>query len=334
VFAKSFDFANTRIYSQTLLIALGQEHKRPIGRESIAVAVRTVERKTLSALGQKWEDFKQLVKLRLSLTVVFSSVMAYLIAVPGTSSVLAIVILALGGFMVTAAANILNEVLEKDYDRLMKRTADRPLAAGRMKVSDAVLLAGVLTLLGITALAFFNPWTAFFGMLALVSYAFLYTPLKRVSPIAVVVGAFPGALPTLIGAAAAEGYISALGFMLFGIQFFWQFPHFWSIAWLGREDYEKAGYKMLPGPEGKKEKQTGLQAFVYALFLLPMSVLLKTQGFAGTTAFLVILVLSTCFAYLGWRLYQNNDRKSALHLMFFSFIYIPFVLGTLLIDQL
>jgi heme o synthase len=291
---------------------------------NLSVSVKTVERKKLSALVQKLEDFKQLVKLRLSLTVVFSSVMAYLIAAPGTSSVLAIVVL----------ANILNEVLEKDYDRLMKRTADRPLAAGRMKTSDAVLMAGLMTLFGITALAFFNPWTAFFGMLALVSYAFLYTPLKRVSPIAVVVGAIPGALPTLIGAAAAEGYISTLGFTLFGIQFFWQFPHFWSIAWLGREDYEKAGYKLLPGPEGQKEKHTGLQAFLYALFLIPLSFLLVQQGFASWTAGGVILALSLVYASLGWGLFQQNNRSAALRLMFYSFIYIPFVLGTLLIDQL
>jgi protoheme IX farnesyltransferase len=298
------------------------------------VAVKTAVYKPLVAFWQKVEDFKLLVKLRLTLTVVFSSVMAYLIAVPGSISGLSIVILAVGGFLVTAAANVLNQVLEKDYDRLMKRTANRPLATGRMKVADAVLWAGLMSMLGITALALFNPWTAFFGTLALVSYAFLYTPLKRISPIAVAVGAVPGALPTLIGAAAAEGYISALGLTLFTIQFFWQFPHFWSIAWLGREDYEQAGYKLLPGPEGQKEQYTALQSFLYALVLIPVGFLPMSLGVAGWIATTCIVVSSVFFAYLGWRLYRNNDRKSALHLMFFSFVYIPLVLVVLLLDQL
>lgn len=298
------------------------------------MAVKTAVYKPLAAFWQKVEDFKLLVKLRLTLTVVFTSVMAYLIAVPGPISGLSIVVLAIGGFLVTAAANTLNQVLEKDYDRLMKRTANRPLATGRMKVADAVLWAGLMSMLGITALALFNPWTAFFGTLALVSYAFLYTPLKRISPIAVAVGAVPGALPTLIGAAAAEGYISALGLTLFTIQFFWQFPHFWSIAWLGREDYEQAGYKLLPGPEGQKEQYTAMQSFLYALVLIPVSFLPMSLGAAGWIATTCIVVSSVIFAYLGWRLYRNNDRKSALHLMFFSFVYIPLVLLVLLLDQL
>jgi protoheme IX farnesyltransferase len=298
------------------------------------VAVKTAVAKPLAAFWQKVEDFKLLVKLRLTLTVVFSSVMAYLIAVPGPASGLSIAILCLGGFLVTAAANILNQVLEKDFDRLMKRTANRPLATGRMKVADAVLMAGLMSMVGITALALFNPWTAFFGTLALVSYAFLYTPLKRISPIAVAVGAIPGALPTLIGAAAAEGYISALGLTLFTIQFFWQFPHFWSIAWLGKEDYERAGYKLLPGPEGQKEKYTALQSFLYALVLIPVSFLPLSLGVAGWVATVTIVISSIFFTWLGWRLYRKNDRKSALHLMFFSFVYIPLVLGVLLVDQL
>lgn len=298
------------------------------------MAVKTAVEKPLSAFRQKVEDFKLLVKLRLTMTVVFSSVMAYLIAVPGPVYLLNILILCVGGFLVTAAANTLNQVLEKDYDRLMKRTANRPLAAGRMKIADAVLWAGLMSMVGITALALFNPWTAFFGTLALVSYAFLYTPLKRISPIAVAVGAIPGALPTLIGAAAAEGYISALGLTLFTIQFFWQFPHFWSIAWLGREDYEQAGYKLLPGPEGQKEQYTALQSFLYALVLIPVSFLPLSLGVASWWSTACIVLASVFFAGLGWRLYRNNDRKAALHLMFFSFVYIPLVLGVLLLDQL
>ena len=295
---------------------------------------KTAAIKPFTVIRQRLEDFKLLVKLRLTLTVVFSSVMAYLIAVPGNPNGMDILILSLGGFLVTAAANTLNQVLEKDYDKLMKRTANRPLATGRMKVADAVLAAGLMSLVGIILLALFNPWSAFFGMLALLSYAFLYTPLKRISPIAVLVGAFPGALPTLIGAAAAEGRVSALGMSLFAIQFFWQFPHFWSIGWLGYEDYKNAGYKLLPSRDGERDPNTGLQSFIYALFLVPIASLPYVLGFSGIVAEVVSVVLSLIYAALGWQLYRKNDRKSALQLMFFSFVYIPAILLVLFFDKM
>lgn len=290
--------------------------------------------KGFALVRQRIEDFKLLVKFRLTLTVVFSSVMAYLIAAAGPINGFALLILALGGFLVTGAANTLNQVLEKDFDRQMQRTANRPLAAGRMKVADAVLLAGLMSLLGIVLLALFNPWTAFFGMVALLSYAFLYTPLKRISPIAVLVGAVPGALPTLIGAAAAQGSVTALGLTLFAIQFFWQFPHFWSIGWLGYEDYAKAGYKLLPARDGERNANTGWQSFIYALYLLPIGALPWWLGYAGVVSLGITLVLTLGYAYLGWQLYRNNDRKAALQLMFFSFVYIPTVLVALFLDKI
>ena len=295
-----------------------------------------VQEATFTALvAQKVEDFKLLVKFRLSLTVVFSSLMGFLIAArSGVQSWSALGMLALGGFLVTAAANTLNQVLEKDYDRLMQRTANRPLAAGRMRNQDAVLLAGIMSLLGISILAMFNPWTAFLGMVALLMYAFVYTPMKRVGPIAVMIGAVPGALPTLIGAAAAEGGISALGLSLFAIQVFWQFPHFWSIGWLGHDDYSRAGYRLLPGKDGERNEETGFQAFLYAIPLLPLVLLPWFMGISGWVSAVLLVLLSAVYTWLGWNLYRRNDRKTALQLMFFSFFYIPVALIAIWADKI
>lgn len=277
-----------------------------------------------AALSLRLQDLSLLVKFRLSATVVFSSVIAYLIAAPGTISLTSLAILAAGGFLTTGAANTLNQVLEKDYDRLMKRTENRPLAAGRMKTADAVLAAGFMSLIGISLLALFNPWTAFFGMFALVSYAFVYTPMKRVSPAAVLIGAVPGALPTLIGCVAAQGELTWLGLTLFAIQFCWQFPHFWSIAFLGYEDYSKAGYEFIPEAEGKLDlKKLGRQALGYALILIPLGLLPMYLGYTGWWSAAIVAVLGVLYSIFAWRFLQVPSRKTALQLMFFSFGYIP-----------
>jgi heme o synthase len=298
------------------------------------LSVKVIEQKALGLLGQKVLDYKMLVKFRLSVTVVFSSVMAYLIASSGPVNWIAIGILAIGGFLVTGAANALNQVLEKDYDKLMKRTANRPLAAGRMTVSEAVLAAGFMSLFGISMLAMFNPWAAFLGTVSLVMYAFLYTPMKRISPAAVFIGAVPGALPTVIGCVAAQGELTLLALMLFGIQFFWQFPHFWSIGWLGFEDYERAGYRLLPSRNGQQDPNTGLQSFLYALFLLPVGAMPFVMGVSGPVSAAVVLILSLAYAAFGWSFYRKCDRKSALALMFYSFVYIPLALIALFVDKI
>lgn len=287
-----------------------------------------------NSFSQKWADFNALVKTRLSATVVFSSVMAYMIAANGAISVLSVIILATGGFFVTAAANILNEVLERDFDKLMKRTANRPLASGRMEISNAVLLAGLMSLVGITLLALFNPATALLGTIALVSYAFMYTPMKRESSAAVTVGAVAGALPTLIGCVAAEGRVTWLGIALFGIQFLWQYTHFWSIAWLGFEDYHKAGYKFVPQKNGKASKSIGLQAFLFACLLIPTATVPYFLGETGTISMSLVVVLSLVFTYFAWNFYRKFDRQSALRLMFSSFVYIPFALLIYFFDKL
>ena len=284
---------------------------------------------------QKVADYKLLVKLRLSLTVVFSSVLAYLIALPaGSINWQGAALLALGGFLVTGAANALNQVLEKDYDRLMKRTANRPLATGRMSVSEAVLFAGFMSLVGIVILALFNPWASFFGTLALVLYAFVYTPMKRIGPVAVFVGAIPGAIPVLIGAVAADARLSVLGLILFGVQFFWQFPHFWAIGWLGHEDYSKAGYKLFPSVNGEPDSSAGMQSFVYALLLMPLCFGLYAMGLGSLIAAVIALVLTLGYAVFSWNFYRQANRKSALLLMFYSFGYLPLVLLTFFIDKI
>ncbi|MCB9285423.1 MAG: protoheme IX farnesyltransferase [Lewinellaceae bacterium] len=289
---------------------------------------------SISWVSQKVTDYKLLVKFRLTLTVVFSALMAFFIASKDGVNPTAVLILAMGGFFVTGAANALNQVLEKDYDKLMKRTADRPLAAGRMAVSEAVLAAGLMAMTGIMLLALFNVWAAFFGMLSLVAYAFLYTPLKRYSTMAIPVGAVPGALPMLIGCVAAEGELTQLAFVLFAIQFAWQFPHFWSIGWLGYDDYKLAGYKMLPERDGERDPRTGIYAAVYALLLIPLGFTLPWMGVTSWNPAIFVAILSLAYSALGWNLYRKQDRKAALQLMFGSLLYLPIVLVVYYLDIL
>jgi heme o synthase len=278
----------------------------------------------------KLDDYKQLVKLRLNLFVVFSALASYIIVAKWQVSLLALVLLGIGGFLITGAANALNQVLEKDYDKLMKRTANRPLAAGRMSVSEAVLSAGFMCMFGLTLLALFNPLAAFLGSIAVVSYAFIYTPVKRISTIAVAIGAFPGALPVLIGAVAFEGRISPLALVLFGIQFLWQFPHFWSIGWLGFEDYNRAGYKLVPASDGNPDKRIGIQSVLYTALILPLLLFGFWIGSYGITAMIISFLLTLGYTYAGWTLHKNSDLNSAKNLMFASFAYLPLIMITIL----
>lgn len=285
---------------------------------------------------QRLSDLGSLIKFRLSFTVVLSSVLAYLVALtPGNFSWWALFVLFAGGMLTTAAANIFNEVLERDYDRLMQRTQDRPVAAGRIGVSEAILMAGFASLLGISFLALFNPWTSVLGMLSLVSYAFVYTPLKRVGPVAVVVGAIPGALPALIGCTAAQGNVTWLGVTLFVIQFFWQLPHFYAIGYLGFADYKKAGFRLVPEYQGTADTRLlGRDALLAALTLIPLAFLPFLLGRVGILAAVLVAVLGAGFAYTAWRFYRRPERKTALGMMFASFAYIPLAFLVYWVDQL
>lgn len=290
--------------------------------------------KSSSLLKLFWDDYAQLVKLRLTITVVFSSVMAFIL-VSDFFTFIDMLILAIGGFAITATANILNEVLEKDFDRLMSRTMNRPLASGRMNTSYAVLIAGIHALIGLFALAYFNPLTVLLGILAIILYAFVYTPLKRFSTVAITVGAIPGALPVLIGTVAYSGTLTSLGLILFGIQFLWQFPHFWAIGWLGHKEYQKAGFKLCPtNREGEPDELIGVHSAIYALLLIPMASLLYYLGTTSLLVLLIISALSLAFAYFGYKLYTDNNRPAALKLMFASLIYLPLTLILLYIDKI
>lgn len=276
-------------------------------------------------LGRTLSDLAALVKFRLSATVVLSSVLAYFVALGGASiSLWAVSVLTMGGFLTTAAANILNELLEKDFDRDMARTQNRPLATGRMSSSDALLLAGFASMGGITLLALFNPWTAFLGMVSLISYAFVYTPLKRVGPVAVLVGAIPGALPALIGCAAAQGQITLLGLTLFAIQFFWQLPHFYAIGYLGFADYRRAGFKLVPERNGEADTdRLSRDAVLACLALIPLALAPFALGFTNLWMSVLVVLLSVAFLYFANGFRREPTRKTALRMMFFSFIYLP-----------
>lgn len=286
----------------------------------------TIQTATAEIEYSKWTDIRMLIKLRLTLLVVFSALLAYMIVAGADFSILAFLILGLGGFSITAAANALNQALEKDYDRLMSRTADRPVATGRMTMGEAVMLGGLFFVLGITLLAYFNPLAAVLGACAVVSYAFLYTPLKRWSTLSVFVGAIPGALPTMIAVVAHEGAVTPMAVILFGIQFFWQFAHFWSIGFLGFDDYRKAGFRLVPELDGEAHPNLGLQSMLFSLLLLPICLAPYIMGLLGLWPCILAAVLALIYAYYGWNLQKEKSATAARKLMFFSFLYLPVVL--------
>ena len=253
-------------------------------------------RKTITA---KLKDYHILVKFRLSFIVVFSSGIGYLFAGGAQSSFFLFLV---GGFLITAASNALNQIIESDTDKLMGRTANRPLATGRMQHTEAIIAAGLMAIAGIAIFwMWFNTLAALLGALSLISYAFLYTPMKKVSPIAVFIGAFPGAMPPLIGCAAASGGIDDMAILLFCVQFVWQFPHFWAIAWVLDDDYKKAGFQMLPS--GGRDKSTAFQVLVYTLFLLPISLSPVFFHMAGSISAIVIAISGIIFVYQAYNLY-------------------------------
>lgn len=278
------------------------------------------------SLKDKVKEYGILIKFKLSLTVVFSAVMAYLIVGGAAVTFVGAFALFIGGMLVTGAANALNQVLEKDYDALMERTKLRPVVVGKITTSEAVLSAGLMSLAGITILGMFNPLTAFLGMLSLVLYAFLYTPLKRFSSIAVIIGTFPGALPVLIGGVAVQGYIGTLALLIFLIQVLWQLPHFWAIGWLGFDDYQKAGYKMLPVKDQKLDPKIGLYSFFTAIPLIGIGLLPSVIGNMNWGASIIVALAGAVYSVYAWKFYQAADRNSALKLMFSSFFYLPIIL--------
>ena len=291
-----------------------------------------------SAVRQHWfmakmDDVKQLVKFRLTMFVVLSSVVGYLMASSGSIDWLQLIYLISGGFLITGASNTLNQIIERDYDRLMQRTAGRPLPTGRMDATEACIWAGLMGVGGIFFLALFNQLTALLGAASLIIYAFIYTPLKRITPLSVAVGAIPGALPSMIGCIALEGKISLLSITLFGIQFFWQFPHFWSIGWLGFDEYKKAGFNIMPLPSRERDHSIGMFSMIYALFLIPISLLFVFYPPVSAYAVTGLCLAALGFAFAAWGLFKHNDLVHARKLLFASLLYLPIIQIILLIDK-
>ena len=274
-----------------------------------------------------------LVKFNLSFMVVFSAVISFLLApmVKGFDWI-SIIRLSVGGMLVTGSANALNQAMEKQTDAIMKRTANRPVASGRMSVSEATSFAVICGLAGSMLLWHFNFLTALLSVFSLFFYAFIYTPLKKVSSVSVLAGAIPGAMPCLIGWAAGNDGLSAGGWILFALQFFWQFPHFWAIAWIAHKDYTAAGFKLLPSGDGQT-KYSALQAVIYSLLLLPVGILPYFNGMSGLVSLVIVLVANLFMIGQCVRLYKEMTVQAARRVMFSSYIYLPVVLLALLIDK-
>lgn len=297
----------------------------------IASKIRGVD--SLALVGAKAKAYFELMKFRLSFLVAFSSAFGYMLGVKGDVDWLNFVMLSIGGFFVSGSSITINQILEKDYDRLMKRTMDRPLPTNRLQVNEAMVFAFVVGALGLgMLLQFTNMLTTILAIVSMILYSFVYTPLKRVGPIAVFVGAFPGALPPLLGWVAATGSISYEALLIFGIQFIWQFPHFWAIAWVADEDYKKAGFKLLPSG-GKKDVGTAIQIMIYTLFLIPLGLLPAIFGLTGFKSAIIVTICGVLFLSQTFYLMKDCSRKSALKIMFGSFIYLPVVQIAYLLDK-
>ncbi len=275
-----------------------------------------------------------LTKARLNLSVVYSALAGYLLGAPKIDW-LAVLLLSFGGFLVVGSANGFNQVIEKDRDALMDRTKNRPLPSGRLSVLEALIASTIMGVLGLALLYFINPLTVGFGAFALFMYVLVYTPLKAKGPIAVFVGAIPGAIPALLGWVAATNDFDIEPGTLFAIQFLWQFSHFWAIAWIADDDYKKANYILLPS--GGRDTKSAMQILLYTFFIIPVS-MLPAFGLTGSLVFspiagILCFGLGLGFLYYAWRLFISREIKDARKLMFYSIIYLPLIQLLLVMDK-
>lgn len=274
------------------------------------------------------------MKFTLSFTVVFSSVVCYLLAPNVTFYLPSVLLLFVGGLLITGSANAINQVVEKDSDAQMSRTSKRPIAAGRMSPDEGWTFALVAGVIGTFIMGYFFNWmSALISAASLFLYAFIYTPLKKKHSIAVLIGGIPGALPCLIGWVAATDELSLGGWILFGLQFFWQLPHFWAIAWVAYGDYSKAGFKLLPDLGGPT-KYAAIQAVLYSIVLVPFGILPYIIGMSGLTSMIIVTLANAFMIWQCIRLYKEMDVKAARRVMFSSYGYLPIVLLALLADKI
>ncbi|WP_089259757.1 heme o synthase [Maribacter sedimenticola] len=287
-----------------------------------------------NVLALMFADFKEITKARLAISVVFSSIAGYFLGAYEIQWV-QLLLLAFGGYCMVGASNAYNQVIEKDLDVLMKRTRNRPVPAGRMSANTALAIAVVLTLLGVVALYLLNPKTAMFGAISIFLYTSVYTPLKTITPLAVFVGAIPGAIPFMLGWVAATNEFGIEPGTLFMIQFFWQFPHFWALGWMLDEDYKSGGFKMLP--TGKKDAATVLQIIMYTIWMMVISVI-PVFGITGRlrlsiAAAVLIFVMGAVMLGFAFKLYRQRDNASARKLMLASVSYITLMQIVYVIDK-
>ncbi|GGG54376.1 protoheme IX farnesyltransferase [Croceivirga lutea] len=294
----------------------------------------TAETLTTISFSTVISEFKELTKVRLAVSVVVSSIAGYLLAAASIELV-PILLLAFGGYCMVGASNIYNQIIERDLDVLMKRTRNRPIPAGRVPVRIAFALAILLTLLGVISLYLLNPKTAMFGAISIFLYACVYTPLKTVTPLAVFVGAIPGAIPFMLGWVAATNEFGIEPGTLFMVQFFWQFPHFWALGWMLDDDYKKGGFKMLP--TGKKDKGTAMQIILYTIWMIVISIM-PVFGFTGQLilsipAAIIVLVMGLVMLWFAFKLYEKRDNAAARKLMLASVSYITLMQAVYVIDR-
>jgi len=292
------------------------------------VEVAMIEKITI---GEKIKAYVLFTKLRLSALVILSALSGYLFV--GGNSGISIFYLLVGGLLVTAASNGSNQIWERDFDKLMKRTQIRPLPTGKMSLFEAYIVVVLTLLVGTFMLYQLNYKSAILGLFAYVSYVFIYTPMKRISPWAVFVGAFPGAIPPLLGAVAHTNQFGMIPGVLFFVQFVWQFPHFWAIAWVAFDDYKAGGYSLLPSKFGKS-KNSAFQICVYSLLLIPFTLLPWFMGMTGTATLIIGTLASLIFFLYAYKLFLSCDDKDAKKVMFASFFFLPIVQFLYVFDRI
>ena len=275
----------------------------------------------------------QLTKFRLSFLVSFSAIFGFVLA-SDSFRILDLLILGFSGYLVTASSVINNQILEKDLDKKMDRTKKRPLPTNKITKNNSLITSLIFMFFGLfLMLFFFNMIACLLSLASLIIYTFVYTPLKRVGPIAVFVGAIPGALPPLIGWVAFSGEITIEAIIIFSIQFIWQFPHFWAIAWIYHDDYKKVGFKLLPS-KGEKNFNTALNIMTYTLFLIPLGLLPTIFGITGIVSGAIAVLCAILFLAQTFKLFKDYSRSSALKIMFGSFIYLPIVQISFILDKI
>ena len=282
-----------------------------------------------------FSSFIEITKLRLSVSVVFSSVISYLIGMSEFDFEI-FSYLVVGGLMMVSASNIFNQVIERDLDALMQRTKGRPLPMGQISVNNALVLGFTFVIAGLTFLYLINPLCAMLGAISIFIYACVYTPLKLITPLSVFVGAIPGAIPFMLGWVAATNELGVEALALFLMQFFWQFPHFWAIAWWQNDEYEKAGFKMLP--TGRKDKSTTFQIIFYSFWAIIMSIVpyFNVTGdlTLSTYGLVIVLILGMFLLFYSFQLFKTSTTQNAKVLMYVSILYLTLVQIVYLIDNL